>query len=271
MSFPTQILAPWQWSPTVMISMTLALALYTRGARRSDPAVPAARRTAFYAGLLVLYGGLQTGWDYYASHLFFVLQLQHFVLHDLGPALLAASAPGTVLAAGLPRIAARAGARIVRGLSGPLRILASPGIAVALYVVSELIWLVPPITFDAMLSNGLYRDMSWSMVFGAMPFWRIILDPRACPPARLRLRYRFLCLYLGMLPMMLFSAALEFSHSDWYPVYRVCGRLLPVSPLTDQELGGLAMWVPGGLLAATVFLFGIGRRLESPAARAAPG
>jgi hypothetical protein len=38
---------------------------------------------------LLIYSALQTQWDYFASHMFFVLQLQHFALHDLGPALLA--------------------------------------------------------------------------------------------------------------------------------------------------------------------------------------
>ncbi|HVS78139.1 MAG TPA: cytochrome c oxidase assembly protein [Steroidobacteraceae bacterium] len=249
---------PWQLSPTVVLAVSLAAILYARGMARVPSGVPLYRRIAFFAGLVLLYAALQTSWDYYASHMFSVLQLQHFALHDLAPALLCAAAPGAALARGLPR---SLHARLAVRIRAP-KLLLDPRVATLLYVVSFLVWLWPPVTFDVMVSNRLYEAMSWSTFLGALPFWSLAVDPRDYPHARLRLRHRFALLYIGMLPMMLMSAALAFSHTDWYPVYAVCGRFLPISPVEDQELAGLAMWVPGGLLFGGVFIAFLGRRFD---------
>src|SRR5690242_2014897 len=96
-----EYLLPWDFSPTLFAAVVLAAVLFFRGSRRSaeqeaqhalEP-VPATRRAAFYAGLALIYAALQTRWDYYAGHMFFVHRLQHFALHDIGPFLLAWSAP----------------------------------------------------------------------------------------------------------------------------------------------------------------------------------
>ncbi|MGH8296365.1 MAG: cytochrome c oxidase assembly protein, partial [Steroidobacteraceae bacterium] len=152
----------------------------------------------------------------------------------------------------------------------PLRLLLDARVATLLYVASFIIWLWPPVTFDVMVSNALYKGMSWSAVLCALPFWHLVLDPRDYPKARLRLRHRFALLYIAMAPMMLMSAALAFSDSDWYPVYAVCGRFLPISPVADQELAGLAMWAPGGILFGCVFIGVFGRRFERQARASGP-
>jgi putative membrane protein len=224
--------------------------------------VPYPRRIAYFAGLGLIYLALQTRCEYYASHMFFVLQLQHFVLHDLGPALLAAAAPGATFFRGLSHSTGPRPQALMRALGQRLHLLLDARIATVLYVVTQLVWLLPPIFFDAMLSNRIYKVMSWSTVLGGLPFWHLMLDPRSYPSARLRLRQRFLFLYQAMLPMTLVSAALAFSQTNWFPVYEVCGRFLPISPVMDQELGGSAMWIPGAALFGIVFFLSLGRRLD---------
>lgn len=259
---PLDLLIPWEFSPTVLVTATLALVLYIRGIMGTTLSVHRARHVAYFAGVGLIYSALQTALNYYAGHMFFVLQLQHFALHDLGPALLAAAAPGRMLAAGLPRRARAPLQLAVRALRTPLEILLDARFATLLYIVSQLVWLLPRIAFDVMLSNRLFAVMNWSTVLGALPFWHLMLDPRSHGPARLRLRERFIFLYLAMMPMTLVSAALAFSQTNWYPVYAVCGRFLPISPVMDQELGGTAMWVPGAMLFGIVFFMFLGRRLD---------
>lgn len=253
---------PWQFSPTVLLATALAVTLYLRGMTGTEPAITHARRAAYFIGVGSIYLALQTACVYYASHMFFVLQLQQFVLHDLGPALLAAAAPGAALWRGLPQRARTYMPVTGRPLRGPLRLLLDARVATVLYIVTQLVWLLPPIAFDVMLSNRLFKVMNWSAVLGGLPFWHLILDPRPRPLARLRLRTRFIFLYLAMLPMTLASAALAFSQTNWYPVYAVCGRFMPISPVMDQQLGGTAMWVPGAMLFGLVFFLFIGRRLD---------
>ncbi len=60
---------------------------------------------------------------------------------------------------------------------------------------------------------------------------------------------RFL-LILGIeLPQMLLGAVLSLSTRDFYPVYRICGRILAMTALNDQHYGGLIIWLPGTLMS----------------------
>ena len=256
------LLLPWELSPTVLLTTGLAVVLYVRGLAGTARPVPYPRRIAYFAGIGLIYSALQTTCEYYASHMFFVLQLQHFVLHDLGPALLAAAAPGVTLFRGLPRWARPGTQAAIRALGWPFRLLLDVRLATALYVVTQLVWLLPPIFFDVMLSNPLFKWMSWTTVLGGLPFWHLMLDPRSHALGGLRSRQRFFALYVAMLPMTLTSAALAFSQSNWFPVYAICGRFLPISPVMDQELGGTAMWVPGAMLFGIVLFLFLARRLD---------
>lgn len=269
------LILPWELSPTVLGTIAIVAALYVRGCARITPPVPRSRRIAFSLGLLLIYCALQTSWDYYASHMFFVHRLQHFVLHDIGPALLAGSAPAELLAKGSPSgLAARLVG--VRARLRPLgRVVFDPWTATTLSVASLLLWIWPSMHFDVMLSNGLYRLMNWSVVLGDLPFWWLVLDPRPYPLARVRDGYRLLMLFIVMLPMMLAGAILGLSRHDVYPVYAICGRFTPLSPLADQHLGGLIIWIPGSLLllivAFVVFRRMLHREHASSAAAAAHG
>jgi putative membrane protein len=191
-------------------------------------------------------------------------------LHDLGPALLAGSAPGAVLAQGLPRKLRERLTPLAMRMRWLSRIIFDPWTATTLYIASLIIWIWPSIHFYTMLSNGLYRLMNWSVVLGELPFWHLILDPRSPPLARLKGGYRLLMLFIVMVPMMLAGAILALSRHDWYSVYAICGRFAPVSPLTDQHLGGLIIWIPGSVLLVIVALIVLRRMLyQEQAARRA--
>lgn len=270
-SFLLSQLLPWELSPTVLVTVALVAILYVRGAGRTEPPTSPGRRFVFGLGLFLIYAALQTRWDYYASHMFFVHRIQHLVLHDVGPALLVATGPGAVLACGLPAAARRRLGGVKAMLRVPARILLDPFTATLMYIGSLLLWLWPGVHFDVMLSGWLYKTMNWSVVLGDLPFWWLVLDPRPWPLARLKPRWRVLMLGIVMLPMMLAGAVLSLSTHDLYIVYQICGRFLPISPVTDQQLGGLVIWIPGAFVIGIVFLVVLARMLghERQAERAA--
>ena len=38
---------------------------------------------------------------------------------------------------------------------------------------------------------------------------------------------------------------------DLYPSFALCGRVYPaIGPLLDQQIGGLVLWVPAGMMSA---------------------
>jgi putative membrane protein len=273
-----EYLLPWDFSPTVLAAILLAAALFFRGTRRggrlqaqrAPEAVPVTRQAAFYAGLALIYAALQTRWDYYAGHMFFVHRLQHFALHDVAPFLLAWSAPAAALAAGcgeswLRRLAATRAAmsdRMRAMLALPVRIIFDPWTATALFVASLCFWIWPPVHFDAMLSNWVYMTMNVSVVILDLPFWWLILDPRPYPQSRLGQGKRIAMLAAVMMPMILVGAIIGLSRHDLYPVYAICGRFFPLSPVTDQQLGGLIIWIPGSLLAVLAALIALSRAMH---------
>jgi cytochrome c oxidase assembly factor CtaG len=60
------------------------------------------------------------------------------------------------------------------------------------------------------------------------------------------------------IPMSLVSVYIVYANSILYPAYASAPRIAGLSPLEDQRLGGLIMWIPGGLvflLIMTVIFF----------------
>lgn len=255
-------LLPWSFSPTALVAIGGAATLFTVGATRAPSRTPAGRRVAFYVGLALIYCALQTKWDFYAGHMFFVHRLQHFILHDVGPFLLALSAPASALAYGLPASLRLRLRRLRPALRGPARVIFDPWTATALFVGSLCLWVWPQVHFYAMVSNWLYALMNWSVVLCDLPFWWLILDPRSRPEARLGQGVRILLLVLVMLPMILVGAILGLSRHDLYPVYEICGRFFPLDPVTDQQIGGLIIWIPGSLLATIAALIALRRAMR---------
>jgi putative membrane protein len=260
-------LLPWDFSPATLAVLLLAAALFARGAAAPRSPAEVRRPFAFYAGLALIYAALQTQWDYYAGHMFFVHRLQHFALHDVGPFLLAFSAPVPTLVRGTP-LPIRRLLRPLRGAARGLgRLIFDPWTATAMFVASLCFWVWPPIHFYAMLSNWVYTTMNWSVVVLDLPFWWLILDPRPHPPARAGQGTRIFMLVFVMAPMILTGAIISLSRHDLYPVYGICGRFLPVSPLVDQQLGGLIIWIPGSLLTVFAALIAIRRAMYQSHAR----
>jgi putative membrane protein len=252
----TGFLAPYELSPTVVAACGLAAVLYARGRRGADAG--RARALAFWVGLGLLYLVLQTHYDYYAQHVFFMHRLQHLVLHHLAPFLLALAAPRDTLAAGLP-------APLRRGLTGAwpgkrtlgrlYRGLQQPLLAAALFVAIICLWLIPRVHLYAMLSVPLYDAMNWGMALDGLLFWWMVLNLRR--PGSSDARHyggRILVLLLVMPPQILIGAHIALSRHDLYSVYAVCGRAWPIGPLVDQQLGGLITWIPSAMMSVVAIL-----------------
>jgi len=244
-------LEPWEPSPTVVVAVLLAAVLFVRGKRHAR--VSLARQLSFWFGLAALYVVLHTRLDYFFEHEFFMHRAQHLVLHHLGPFFTALAYPGAALRAGIPFawrqrfVRPALGARPVRVA---LDIVMHPVVAVALFVGLIYFWLFSPIHFIAMLDWRLYRVMNWSMVIDGMLFWWLVLDSRPAPPARLSPGKRVLVVIAAIPPQILLGAFIFFTPRELYPVYSICGRAFTwLSPMRDQQLGGLLLWIPGSMMS----------------------
>lgn len=250
-----QQLEPWQFSPTVLVCTLLALGIYINGLitrRRRGLRNGFGLPLAYCLGVVSIYLVLQTRVDYYSQHMFYIHRLQHLVLHHLGPFLIALAVPQAILRAGIPdRLWHRLVGPVVRSL--PVRwlcnLLLDPVLAPVLFIAGIAFWLTPAVHFDAMLSTPLYNLMNWSMVIDGLPFWWLALNPDPKPPARIGYGARIFILFAVMFPQILIGAYIGLSTHDLFKVYAVCGRLYPISAVTDQQLGGLIIWIPGCMMS----------------------
>jgi len=244
-------LQPWEPSPTVMICTLLAAVLFVRGKRHAR--VSLARQISFWFGLGALYVVLHTRLDYYFEHEFFMHRAQHLVLHHLGPFFIALAYPGAALRAGIPFKWRQRFVRPVlaaRAVRVALDIVMHPVVAVGLFVGLIYFWLFSPIHFIAMLDWRLYRVMNWSMVIDGLLFWWLVLDSRPAPPARLSPGKRVLVVIAAIPPQIVLGAFIFFTPRELYPVYSICGRAFTwLSPMRDQQIGGLLLWIPGAMMS----------------------
>jgi putative membrane protein len=250
------LLAPWEFSPVVCAACVLTITFYLRGVvrlKRAGTRVSPWRMFSFFVGLLLIYAVLQTYFDYLSQHMFWVHRLQHLVLHHLGPFLITIAMPYEAIKAGFPRWKGRGGpigillGRIVGVIYA---VLQNVIVAPVLFVGLIFFWLIPTIHFYAMLSLPLYDAMNWSMALDGLLFWWFCLKP-APAGERPHPGYgtRAVILALIAFPQVILGCYIFLSPKSLYSVYNLCGRAWEISPLLDQQIGGLITWIPSSMMS----------------------
>jgi putative membrane protein len=121
---------------------------------------------------------------------------------------------------------------------------ARPGAPVPAFLVSTAtLWLWHlPAAYDAALSNvAVYWAMQASLFGTAVLFWRAALHPdRFAGPA-------IVLVWAGFMQMALLGALLTLAPRALYAIHAVAPMDWGFTPLQDQQLGGLIMWIPAAL------------------------
>src|SRR5829696_362248 len=245
----------WPAEPFPLIGIAVAGLVYVIGWRRlvrqgASRALPDWRVWCFGGGLFAVAIALLSPVAVYSERLFFVHMVQHLLLLLIAPPLLWLGAPLLPTLWGLPPGWRRGVGRLLapgRGLARVGHALAYPAVAAAAYVGTVAVWHVPAF-YDAAQGRTITHDLEHAMFFGtALLYWWPVIHPSA---GRRRLSYGRAIPYLlpPFLEGMLIGALITFAER---PIYRTYAEMEPtwgLSALDDQQLGGLIMWVPGGLL-----------------------
>jgi len=234
----------WHADPVVVTGLLLLGGAYLTAAlrrRRADPAerVPLAKCVSFLAGLAVLFGAL-TGpihdlSDYY---LFSAHMIQHLLLAFAMPPLLLYGTPGWMLRPLLrhPR-ARRLG-----------RFLTRPPSAFAAFNLMLVAWHLPPAYNLAMNHHPVHIVAHLMIMAVSVLLWWPVLSPLSELP-RAAYPVQLLYLFVVGLPMVVVSIFITMADQVLYPYYAAAPRVWPsLGPHADQHLGGLIMWIPGGLV-----------------------
>lgn len=111
-----------------------------------------------------------------------------------------------------------------------------------------------PAAYDLALSNvAVYWLMQATLFLPALLFWRVVLSPDTETPSAI------LLVTASYIQMALLGAVLSFAPLPLYDIHQIAPFAWGLSPLSDQQLGGLLMWVPAGLPYAAFAAF-IARR-----------
>jgi len=249
----------WDWEPSVLTgcaALILAYLLFARG--RS------VLQTVFFLGgtlllLLDLVSPLDTLGD---SYLFSAHVVQHFILALIVP-------PLWLL--GTPRAAVEAALRY-RSIRRIERMLARPMAAWLAGVGTMLLWHFPPLFNLALSDDALHVFQHLSFLVTGVIFWWRICGP--LPERRLPALAAIVYLFSACTACSLLGAALTFSAPGAYPAYLHPEDQLSVlslirgswglDPKSDQQLGGMLMWVPGCLVYLTAILVRVGEWHRAP-------
>jgi putative membrane protein len=261
---PHDLWASWGLEPTVVVPLYLTAWLYTRGVeavwRRAGRGrgIRRAEAGAFAAGMLALVVALVSPLDRVAESLFWVHMTQHLLLVAVAAPLLVLGAPQAGLAWGMPKPARRSVARWWhrrRGLRAALGWLAAPLPAVVVHVAALLAWHLPA-AYDAAVANPWVHALEHVSFLGtALVFWYAVLSRRGSLSAKPGLAV--LALFAVSVVSGGLAALLTFSPAPWYASHLATTAAWGLTPLEDQQLAGLVMWVPGNVayVGAVAWLF----------------
>jgi putative membrane protein len=259
----------------VLLCLALSLLLYGIGFarlhRRARRGRSARMREAacFLGGWIALAVALASPLDRAGAFSFSAHMVQHEVLMIVAAPLLVRGRPLGVWAWSLPR-------RWLRGLGGALRTgvaaaawrsLTRPLHAWLLHFATLWLWHVPALFQAALLHAGIHALQHASFLFPALLFWWAVLEeatPARSPGAAIAY------LFTTMLHTSALGALLAVSGHTWYPAYGAGAAQYGLSALEDQQLGGLIMWVPGGLAYVIAALVLCAGWLKAPPQKALP-
>jgi putative membrane protein len=171
--------------------------------------------------------------------------VQHEILMVVAAPLLVLGKPLAVWAWTLPPALnqACAGAAGNRILLWAWSILTCAPLAWSLHALAVWAWHISQLFDAALASEGLHTAQHLSFFLSALLFWWAPLGSTSRSKRSAALFY----LFTTMVHTTLLGALLTVTPTVWYAAYLDKTQAFGLDPLEDQQLGGLIMWVPGGL------------------------
>lgn len=264
----------WHFDSLVALNLVLLAAIYGWGLSRIwgrsgvGQGVSRGQAAAFAGGLLAVLVALMSPLDTLSDDLSWVHMTQHMVLMTIAAPLMVLGAPGLVSLWAVPRRWRLSVARWPRGTATGRSLWQAswnPFLAWGLHAAVLWGWHLP-VFYELALYDPLVHDMEHlSFFLAACLFWRMVIDLRS--HLRLNAGLGVLYLFTTSLHATVLGVFMALSPRPWYPVYEGRTELWRLSPLEDQQLAGLIMWMPActvyAIAAAILFAIWL-RQLENP-------
>jgi cytochrome c oxidase assembly factor CtaG len=238
-------LGQWQLAPlqvALLVVLGLGYAVRARALASKGRPVRAARRVAFYAGLVVALIALVSPVDYLGENrLLWVHMVQHLLLGDIAPLLVVLGLTGALLR---PVLAAR-GVRRMRVLSHPL-------VALPLWIVDLYVWHLRVLYEAALHHDGIHALEHFCFFTCGALMWAAVIEPLPGPA------------WFGNGPKAVYTLVVRaaggvlgnlfvWAGHAFYPYYASRELAGGISPLSDQRIAGAIMFTEGSVVTLLAF------------------
>ena len=249
----------WTYDPKVVIPLYVSAILYLVGTWRlwrragHGRGIRHWQAACFWLGWITLALGLTSPLHWLGERLFTAHMIEHEILMTISAPLFVLARPiGGILWALPARWRGSVGGLArVRPLAKPWCALTDPLAATILHGIALWVWHMPALYNLVLVHSGIHWLQHVSFFGTALLFWQALLRGRARErgfgPA---IFYLFAtALHSGVLGILL-----TISRSVWYPGQALFAAEWGLTPLEDQQLAGLVMWVPAGVIYAVAAL-----------------
>jgi cytochrome c oxidase assembly factor CtaG/cytochrome c2 len=251
----------WTFEPLVLVAVVVSTTLYLIGVRRlwsrqTGAGIRHSEVAAFATGLAAAAFALFSPLHSLGGVLFSAHMMQHELLISMSAPFIVLGRPLIPMLWALPPDWRRfVGSWSRSSAVGRMwHTLALPLVAFSLHAMALWAWHLPG-PYQATLGSEFIHSLQHASFFGtALLFWWTILKTRG---SELGYGVAVFYLFATALQTGALGALLTFANGLWYPAYATTTGPWGLSPLEDQQLGGLIMWIPGSIpyLVAGLFIF----------------
>ena len=256
--------ASWSYDPWLLIPLYLIGIGFYVGTQRVWHAAGFGRGVhlgqvaAFWAGWLVLGLAITSPLHWLGERLFSAHMIEHELMMVLAAPLMAYARINGALLWSLPQSWRPAAGRLVTTglIAACWGAISHPVTATALHGLALWLWHAPPL-YRLVLENGLaHRLQHISFFLTGLLFWWVLFCGRgAGRGTHIRDGINVGCLFVTVLHSGLLGALLTLSPRLWFPQQGLLAAEFGLTPLEDQQLAGLLMWIPMGTLYTCAGLF----------------
>jgi putative membrane protein len=237
---------------TLVTAVLLAVtgALYARGARallrRRRQRIVIIRAAAFAIGWATLVLALLSPLAAVSEWLFSAHMTQHTLLMLVASPLIVAGQPVATVMAALGR---RGPGVSIAGMRPVWRALTAPATSFLVLLGALWIWHAPSWHEAALHSSAIHAAQHLSFMAAASAFWWGLVHGRY---GRHGYGAAVVFVFLTAIHSSVLGALLTVASRVQYPTYAVRGLARHVDAQADQQLAGLIMWVPSGVIFIVV-------------------
>jgi putative membrane protein len=251
--------SPWAvvLQAAIVIAMGAAFLFYAMGLRGlwrnayRGAGVSTRQAGYFYAGWILLAAALLSPIDTLGEELFSMHMVQHeLMMLGAAPLLVLGKPLAVFIWAFGPPSRKRIGRFVkLRAVQSAWAKLTRPFNAWLLHVLILWAWHFPSLFQASLDDDWIHALQHFSFLASALLFWAALIGPQGSV-RNMGGHYggSFLYVLTTAIHTGILGALLTFSPHAWYPVYEGRTEHWGLTLLEDQQLGGLIMWVPAGVI-----------------------